>query len=149
MPLPGSFTPAQMAHALDDAGIDALLTDDDTRARGVAAGLARRRRRRPSRACTGSAASSTRRPRPPLPAGTRKITYTSGSTASAEGRVPVGPGARGDRASRWPGATRELAIERHLCMLPLATLLENVAGLYAPLLRGATLRAAAELESRA
>ncbi len=36
------------------------------------------------------------------------------------------------------GATRELAIERHLCILPLATLLENVAGLYAPLLRGAT-----------
>ncbi len=36
------------------------------------------------------------------------------------------------------GATRELAIDRHLCILPLATLLENVAGLYAPLLRGAT-----------
>ncbi|MBK6351277.1 MAG: AMP-binding protein [Proteobacteria bacterium] len=38
VPLPGSFTPAQVAHALDDAGIDALLTDDDVRARELLPG---------------------------------------------------------------------------------------------------------------
>ncbi|MDH5175718.1 MAG: AMP-binding protein, partial [Gammaproteobacteria bacterium] len=30
VPLPGSFTAAQVTHALDDAGIDAVLTDDDS-----------------------------------------------------------------------------------------------------------------------
>ena len=37
-----------------------------------------------------------------------------------------------------------VSIERHLCLLPLAVLLENVAGVYAPLVRGRrVLRAAA------
>jgi len=35
-------------------------------------------------------------------------------------------------------ATSALQVRRHLCLLPLATLLENVAGVYAPLLSGAT-----------
>jgi long-subunit acyl-CoA synthetase (AMP-forming) len=35
-------------------------------------------------------------------------------------------------------ATAGLGIERHLCLLPLALLLENITGMYAPLLAGAT-----------
>ena len=35
-------------------------------------------------------------------------------------------------------STRVLQLRRHLCVLPLSTLLENVAGLYAPLAAGAT-----------
>ena len=38
VPLPGSFTPGQVAHALDDAGVDALLTDDEARARELLPG---------------------------------------------------------------------------------------------------------------
>ena len=34
-------------------------------------------------------------------------------------------------------AVAELQIKRHLCVLPLATLLENIAGVYAPLMNGA------------
>ena len=34
-------------------------------------------------------------------------------------------------------ATADLGIERHLCLLPLALLLENITGVYAPLLAGA------------
>ena len=34
-------------------------------------------------------------------------------------------------------ATAPLSLRRHLCLLPLATLLENVAGVLAPLLAGA------------
>jgi long-subunit acyl-CoA synthetase (AMP-forming) len=34
-------------------------------------------------------------------------------------------------------ALAEIEIERHVCLLPLATLLENIAGVYAPILRGA------------
>lgn len=40
-------------------------------------------------------------------------------------------------ANTLADATRDCPIRRHLCVLPLATLLENLAGVYAPLLRGA------------
>jgi long-chain acyl-CoA synthetase len=136
VPLPGSFTPAQMTHALDDAGVDAVLTDDPAHALGVLAGwvddgpspvsgLQRFRRR-----LDGSQ-------RPVAPAGTRKVTYTSGSTSNPKG-VCLSGAALEAIAAAVADATRVLPIARHLCVLPLATLLENVAGLYAPLLRGAT-----------
>jgi long-subunit acyl-CoA synthetase (AMP-forming) len=136
VPLPGSFTAAQMVHALDDAGIDALLTDDEVRVReplpgwhadGVSPVSGLQRLRRQLDPAT----------RPSAPVGTRKITYTSGSTSAPKGVCLSGP-ALDSIAAALAGATRELPIERHLCILPLATLLENVAGLYAPLLRGAT-----------
>ena len=148
VPLPGSFTPAQMAHALDDAGIDAVLTDDVARARAAA-----RLARTTALARVGPAAvPPPARPGdavPSAPAGTRKITYTSGSTSNPKGVCLVGPGARGHRGVGGWARRASLPIERHLCILPLATLLENVAGLYAPLLRGATCVRAAERESRA
>ncbi len=136
VPLPGSFTPAQVVHALDDAGIDALLTDDLPRAAALlpgwhhdgqspVSGLQRLRRMLDSRAV------------PAAPAGTRKVTYTSGSTAQPKGVCLSGPSL--DAIARAVAdATASLPIQRHLSVLPLATLLENVAGLYAPLLRGAT-----------
>ncbi|HET7202377.1 MAG TPA: AMP-binding protein [Steroidobacteraceae bacterium] len=136
VPLPGSFTDALKLHALDDAGIDTLLTDDPDRARtllpgwrsdgaGPASGLVRFRR--------GLDASS----RPGVPRGTRKVTYTSGSTSRPKGVCLAGESLEAV-ARAVADATAGLPIERHLCLLPLATLLENVAGLYAPLLRGAT-----------
>ena len=74
--------------------------------------------------------------RPPLPPGTVKVTYTSGSTASPKG-VCLGAGDLEAVAQSLADATAALGIERHLCLLPLATLLENVGGIYAPLLAGA------------
>jgi long-subunit acyl-CoA synthetase (AMP-forming) len=136
VPLPESFTGPQHLHALDDAGVEVLLTDDPDRARRLlpgwecdgtapASGLTRFRRRLAPDA------------RPVLPPGTRKVTYTSGSTSTPKGACLSGP-ALERVASSLVAATRDLSIERHLCLLPLATLLENVAGLYAPLLQGAT-----------
>ena len=136
VPLPGSFTDALKLHALDDAGVDTLLTDDPDRAHTLlpgwrcdgtapASGLFRFRR--------GLDASS----RPGIPRGTHKVTYTSGSTATPKGVCLAGDSLEAV-ARAVADATAALSIERHLCLLPLATLLENVAGLYAPLLRGAT-----------
>ena len=136
VPLPGAFTDHLKRHALDDAGIDTVLTDDATAIRtllpewtsdgvGPASGLHRFRRRRAAFDRTD------------LPHGTRKVTYTSGSTARPKG-VCLGGAALEAVAQSVAGATSELPIVRHLCLLPLWTLLENVAGLYAPLLRGAT-----------
>ena len=136
VPLPASFTAAQRVHALDDAGIDALLTDDGPRLHELLPGW------RADGISPVSGLQRFRRQLDPLtrtlaPVGTRKITYTSGSTSAPKGVCLSGPVLESIAAS-LVGATRALPIERHLCILPLATLLENVAGLYAPLLRGAT-----------
>lgn len=136
VPLPGSFTAAQMAHALDDAGIDAVLTDDESLgatllagwrhdSRSPVSGLYRYLRQLDWNSCAIA------------PPGTTKVTYTSGSTSNPKG-VCLSASALDAIAAAVAGATATLPITKHLCVLPLATLLENVAGLYAPLLRGAT-----------
>ena len=84
VPLPAYFTAAQVRHALQDAGIDLVLTDDPQRLLGLQAGLA------PLAVSPHSGLVALRReagegPRPTLPAGTTKITYPSGSTGSPKG----------------------------------------------------------------
>jgi long-subunit acyl-CoA synthetase (AMP-forming) len=136
VPLPGFFTAGQLQHAFDDAGIDCLVTDDPGRVRpslagwhtaGVSGrtGLAMFRRRLDPAA------------RAPLPPGTVKITYTSGSTGRPKG-VCLGAAQLDAVARSLALATESLGIERHLCLLPLATLLENIAGIHAPLSVGAS-----------
>lgn len=136
VPLPGYFTPAQLLHVLDDAGVDTVLTDQMDRLRPLLIGwriagvsgrtgyVAFRRQLDPAI-------------RPRVPPGTAKVTYTSGSTAAPKG-VCLSSRQLEQVAASLAAATAGLGIERHLCLLPLATLLENVAGIYAPLLVGAT-----------
>ncbi len=136
VPLPGYFTPGQLQHALDDSGIDGLLTDDPSGMREwlqgwTSAGISGR---------TGLALFRRRldeAQRTALPPGTTKVTYTSGSTGTPKG-VCLGAGQLEAVARSLAHASASLGIERHLCLLPLATLLENIAGVHAPLLTGAT-----------
>ena len=84
VPLPGFFSAGQIEHALDDAGIDSVLTDDPGRMRGLAGGW------RFVGASGRSGLALFRRElaggmRPRLPPGTAKITYTSGSTGQPKG----------------------------------------------------------------
>jgi long-chain acyl-CoA synthetase len=135
VPLPAYFSPRQLAHALDDAGVDAVLTDQPTVVSGLGLGFAAAG----VSARTGLALWS--RPAPadsrPLPGGTVKITYTSGSTAEPKG-VCLSAAHLESVARALADATADLRLGRHLCLLPLATLLENVGGIYAALLSGAT-----------
>jgi long-subunit acyl-CoA synthetase (AMP-forming) len=71
----------------------------------------------------------------PLPHGTSKITFTSGTTGSPKGAC-IGAQGQRDVADSIARATRGLGIERHLCLLPFAILLENVAGMRAALAAG-------------
>lgn len=72
-----------------------------------------------------------------VPTGTTKVTYTSGSTGSPKGVCL-------SEDNQWKVAQSlvdVIGIEKpkHLCLLPLPTLLENIAGLYAPLIAKGTI----------
>lgn len=132
VPLPVFFTAAQIAHALQAAGVDALLTS---------AGLAAQWPQAPSSACTvaGQPLVLVRLggQAPAVPAGTAKITFTSGTTGAPKGVCLDGAAMRAV-AGGLVEAMAPLGIRRHLCALPFAVLLENIAGLMAPLSHGAT-----------
>ena len=73
---------------------------------------------------------------PALPDNTGKITFTSGSTGDAKGVCL----SNAQLLRQAEALSQVVALEQptHLCLLPLSTLLENVAGVYAPLLAGGT-----------
>ena len=131
VPLPVFFTAQQIGHALQAAGVDTVL--------GPAA-LAARWPGAPTQACevAGQALCLQRLPMSPvtLPAGTAKITFTSGTTGTPKG-VCLDGAALQAITQGLVQALAPLDIRRHLCALPLAVLLENVAGLMAPLAHGA------------
>jgi long-subunit acyl-CoA synthetase (AMP-forming) len=134
VPLPLFFTPEQIGHALRSAGVDAVLRSTSIAPRFAPA---------PARPfeLDGEALALLRLPFPPtpLPAGTTKITFTSGTTGAPKGVCLSGETLRavshGVRDALAP-----LQIGHHLCALPLAVLLEDVAGLGAALPHGARAR---------
>jgi len=131
VPLPLFFSEAQIAHALRAAGVDTLLVPSFAAGRWpLLAG--------PHRKIAGESLSLLHIDAIPVPtpAGTVKITFTSGSTGAPKG-VCLSTAALHAVRDGLVEALRPLHIERHLCALPLAVLLENVAGLMAPTAAGA------------
>ena len=134
IPLPGFFSPEQMAYVLDHAGVDTVLTDQPERIGELDAGFSITGQwngliwmRRPL---------TTEKDAAQLPAGTVKVSFTSGSTGNPKGVCLSAEGLL-DTAEAVASRLADLPIERHLVTLPLALLLENSAGIYTPLLRGA------------
>ncbi len=130
LPLPTFFSPAQMAHVLEQTGTDRLLTDQPDRILALNLGFVA------TGPWRGLVWMQRETPAVQLPAGTAKISFTSGSTGTPKGACLS---AAGLMATAEGVAARlgDLPITRHLAVLPLALLLENTAGFYAPLLRGA------------
>lgn len=122
VPLPAFFTAEQCAHAVRASGMDSLFG------------------RLPGFEPAGELAGLPWSRRPAEPAallpGTAKITYTSGTTGAPKG-VQLGLPAQWAVARSLAEVTRPLGIRRHLCLLPLPVLLENVAGAYTAYLTGA------------
>lgn len=129
LPLPGFFSAAQLRHALEETATDMILTDQPERIGALDIGFS----------IIGDWQGLVWMQRiveaVALPAGTSKISFTSGSTGT-----PKGVCLSGDGLIETALAVRErladLPLRRHLAVLPLSLLLENVAGIYAPLLRG-------------
>ena len=124
IPLPAFFTAAQTDHALDAAGAEVLLLGPVTFSLDAHPGLQVREERR-------------NRSAKPLPVGTARITFTSGSTGD-----PKGICLSRDHLLRVAQAVVDtLGVHhagRHLPLLPPGILLENVAGFHATMLAGGT-----------
>ncbi len=72
----------------------------------------------------------------PLPPDTAKITYTSGTTGEPKG-VCLSQSGMFWTATALASALDTLNLQKHLVTLPLSILLENLCGIYVPLLAGA------------
>lgn len=135
VPLPTFFSAEQLTHVMRNAGINLVLTDQLDRithlfptqrieAQSFFDELQYVR-------LPGSAIAS-------IPDGTWKVTFTSGTTGEPKG-VCLGRDELEMVAEQLRRTSSANGDDRHLCLLPLSTLLENIGGLYAPLLAGATI----------
>ncbi len=136
IPLPFFFSPEQIAHSIRDAGISCILTDAPQRYREIlaASGI------NIAAIISGNEYTEIRLSDiegKELPEGTVKITYTSGTTGHPKG-VCLSESALYQVATSLLEATGGTSADHHLSVLPLSTLLENLAGVYVPLLAGAT-----------
>jgi long-subunit acyl-CoA synthetase (AMP-forming) len=118
VPVPHYFTPGQVEYLLDSSHVDYLLSETGSC---------------PTTGLFGSSIkqiSDQTANKEPV-----KITFTSGSTGAPKGVV-----LRHDKLLTIARSINQmmapLDIGKHLCILPLATLLENIAGVYAPLMKG-------------
>ena len=130
LPLPAFFSDKQIQHALKDAGVDTVFTDKPERFSGVV-----------EKILIGGdpyyRITLTNQP-VPLPPHTAKITYTSGTTDEPKG-VCLTQQAMETVAEALLNTIDKSTSDRHVCLLPLGVLLENVAGVYTALLAGATI----------
>lgn len=133
IPLPVFFSDRQLRHAIADAQVDTLVTDDP----------ARLQRLFPQAATSQLDIAGQQYTRftlrddvPATLTGTARITYTSGTTGSPRG-VCLSGHALATVAASLVNAVRAKPGDRALVLLPLPILLENIGSVYAPILAGA------------
>lgn len=130
VPLPTFFTPEQVAHALSVSGADLLIVASTAPTPESVSAL--------PRTAIAERLTAIALPAHPVqtPAGTAIITFTSGTTGTPKG-VCLDADALMTVAESLADAALPLGPKRHLCLMPLSTLLENIGGVYAALLSGA------------
>jgi long-chain acyl-CoA synthetase len=111
VPVPPFFTPAQIRHALSASGCTGMIAGDDI--------------------------IPLQNTPVHLPPGTAKVTFTSGTTGTPKGVCLSAASMMSVAESIVQVLGRGMA-GRHLSVLPLPVLLENVAGVYATLMAGGT-----------
>ena len=134
VPLPGFFSDGQLLHALQDAGVDTVITDAPQRIAELVtvhssdtlwiAG------RQYTRLLLQAVATRSHH------AGTAKVTYTSGTTGTPRG-VRLSRDTIETVAGALARAANAVAADRAMALLPLSILLENIGAVYVPVLSGA------------
>lgn len=137
VPLPFFFSPAQWLHAMQNAGVSILVTDQPQLFEPLLAGHILTSTQFVVAGKTLTQFALRNFDQVTLPDNTAKITYTSGTTGNPKG-VCLSNENMLNVAKAIAAATEVSSGDTHLSVLPLATLLENVAGVYATLLAGAS-----------
>ena len=142
LPLPTYFSQQQIQHSISTAACDLLIIEQALTAVLPLAELSAKLIEHHNQLAVYQLSASDNE-QACLPPTTSKITFTSGTTGDPKGACLTA-------AHQWQVAesiatavsqstvSQNSVIEKHLCVLPLATLLENIAGIYAPLLNGAS-----------
>lgn len=132
VPVPTFFTREQLMHLMEEAQISLLITDQAERADALGF-------ERIGSSPNGQLLITNRslHSSPRLPGNVHKITFTSGTTGSPKG-VCLSTNQQIAVAKSLALATQSLHIQTHLCLLPFSVLLENIAGIYAPMLANAS-----------
>jgi long-chain acyl-CoA synthetase len=133
VPMPSFFSDCQLQHLIDNAGLDAIVTDQPLRVIKLLQTPLPTEVTIAEQRFDCFILNPTRIP--PLPAGIAKITYTSGTTSQ-----PKGVCLSDDAIERvMVSVSKVVAAAEHdraLSLLPLSTLLANIGGIYAPLYSG-------------
>jgi len=127
VPVPLFFTDAQVSHTLEQSGADLLIGDWQNwhpNLRGKIANL---------RIWQRSSGGDKK-----LLPDTSKITFTSGSTGNPKGVCLSQNQLANVSLSLADTIATEVQCEKHMVILPLSTLLENITGIYVPILLGTT-----------
>jgi long-chain acyl-CoA synthetase len=133
VPMPLFFSHSQLQHVVNHAAVDVILTDRASLVQSLEMGF------KPTPAPLPSGLTMLRRQHNSanaLPSGTQKVTFTSGTTGQPKG-VCLSSEHLQSVTDSIATTVSQLELHRHLCMLPLPTLLENVAGLYTAVAVGA------------
>jgi long-subunit acyl-CoA synthetase (AMP-forming) len=137
VPMPLFASQGQLAHVLSAVGPEFLLSDREVPpVWAQQLGLTLRGRCRSFYLYQTPA--SLQQQALPVPSGTQKITFTSGSTGQPKGvclSVQTQLNTAQSLVERISPKLQQ-SQSRHLCLLPLSLLLENIAGVYAPLIAG-------------
>ena len=134
IPLPGFFSDQQIRHAIQDAQIDTVITDNPARLRSLLPGS-----REVSLDIAGKPCVQMFFPvdgTDEKHSNTAKVTYTSGTTGTPRG-VQLSLKAIGVVAASLAEAASAGRDDRALVLLPLSILLENIGSVYVPVIAGA------------
>lgn len=139
VPIPGFFSQTQLLHTLADAQVDVLLHDGVNQS-GMelsVLGVHRPMSKVAGKSCWFAHITRQITTKQLLHENTAKVTYTSGTTGSPKG-VCLSEFSMLQVAEGLADVIAVSDSDRHLCLLPLAVLLENIGGIYTPLMRGAS-----------
>ncbi len=140
IPIPLFFSPDQIRHLIMRSGLELVLTDQPGPFRRLMGAIGVGISDETSLEMGGSHVWEFQMEHPAacvIPDSVAKVTYTSGTTGEPKG-VCLSLEAMETVAASLMDACDGSADDRHLCALPLATLLENIGGVYAPLMAGGT-----------
>jgi len=140
IPIPHFFSSEQVGHLIRNAGLSHVWTDMPQHLDKILAPVGIPFRQAGEIDAGGVRISCLKtgvRIRTRIPAEIAKVTYTSGTTGDPKG-VCLTLKAIEEVSVSLKGVSFATNEDRHLCLLPLATLLENIGGIYVPLLAGAT-----------